>query len=161
FCSREPCPGLLQRDCAAWLANLDTRLPSVVVSAQDPDGHDTAEVKVTLDQTPLLERLDGKAIPLDPGEHLLRFERQGSPPVEEKVIAREGEQRRVLAVHFERAKGSTPVTPPPPQQKGVPAAVWILGGAGLAFGGAFTALGVIAKNDRDHLRATCAPACAT
>src|SRR5512142_618073 len=47
LCSREPCPGLLQRDCAAWLANLDARLPSVVISAQDPDGHDTALVKVT------------------------------------------------------------------------------------------------------------------
>ena len=162
-CSREVCPPLVKTDCAGWLADVDARRPSVVVSAHDPQGRDTAEVRVTLDGTLLSPSLDGRAIPVDPGEHVFRYERAGSPPVEQRVILREGEQRRVLEVRFQSQ-------PRPPEQpatasadgvtNGVPAGVFVLSGVGALGVGLFVGLGLSARSDVDDLRATCAPNCA-
>lgn len=156
-CSRAVCPALVKTDCAGWLADVDARRPSVVVRAHDPEGRDTAEVRVTLDGSLLSPRLDGRAMPVDPGEHVFRYERGGSPPVEQRVILREGEQRRVLEVRFQSQ-------PRPPEQPveaspGVPAGVFVLSGVGALGVGLFVGLGLSARNDVDDLRATCAPNC--
>lgn len=164
-CSREVCPALVRTDCASWLANVDARLPSVVVSAKGPDGRDIADVMVTLDRRPLLHRLDGKAISVDPGEHVFRYERTGRAPTEEKVILREGEQRRVLVVRFSDAvpKGEgNDKDRTPPMDRPVPVAVWILGGVAIAAGGVFGYVGLSAKNEFDEAADPaegCAPGC--
>jgi hypothetical protein len=128
----------------------------VVVSALDPAGQDAADVRVTMDGAPFLPRLDGRAIPVDPGEHRFRFEREGSPPVEETAILREGEQRRMLAVRF------APVQKEERRSTGLGGAMIasiVLGGVALAGGGLFAYFGTTALSERDNLRATCAPGC--
>ena len=162
-CSAEKCPRLVRTDCANWLADIDTRIPSVVLSAQDPEGNDTADVRVTMDGAPLASRLGARAIPVNPGQHRFRFEREGSPPVEETVILREGERRRAVAVRF-RAPGET--APPPPSapassrpSRAVLTAAIALGGVTLASGGLFAYFAVTAQSDANHLRATCMPNC--
>jgi hypothetical protein len=170
LCSREACPPLVRTDCASWLSDVGARLPSVVVSAKDEGGRDIADVQVTLDRRPWLHRLDGKAISIDPGEHLFQYTRSGSPPIEEKVIVREGEQRRLLSVRF---AGSTPPGQPRPDgqapdtlepsssmHRPVPVAFWILGGVALASGGAFAAFGLSATLDYNEAKRSCAPGCA-
>jgi hypothetical protein len=162
LCSREVCPPLVRTDCASWLADVDARLPSVVVSAKDLGGQDIADVEVTLDGRPWQKRLDGKAIPIDPGEHLVQYKRSGSPPIEERVIVREGEQRRLLLVRFAGSSALDARTPPPSaMHRPVPVAVWILGGAALASGGVFTFFGLTAKLDYDEAKKSCAPDCAS
>jgi hypothetical protein len=162
-CARPECPTVVRGDCAGWLVDVDARTPSVVVSAQDPGGRDTAEVKVTMDGVPFLARLDGKAIPVDPGEHRFRFELAGSAPVDGQAIVREGERRRVITARFGARSGPLPPPSSEPQAGGIPtahlAAALALGGVALAGGGVFAYFGVTAKSDADHLRATCAPNC--
>lgn len=158
-CSRESCPRLVRTDCTSWLSDADARIPSVVLSAQDPSGRDVADVKVTLDGAKLTDHLEARAIPLDPGEHRFRFERPGLPAVEETLILREGELRRAVAVHFGAGSGPTPPPPSPGPTRGTIAAAATLGALGIAGGAVFAYLAATAKSDADHLRATCAPNC--
>ncbi len=163
-CSAESCPRLVRTDCASWLADVDKRIPSVVLSATDPEGHDTAEVQVTMDGAPLASRLEARAIPVDPGAHRLRFERAGSPAVEETVILREGEVRRAVAVRFRgAAPPGAPSTVAPASgtrpSRGALTAAIALFGAALAGGGLFAYFAATAQGDAEHLRATCAGHC--
>lgn len=164
-CGERACPRLLQTECAGWLADVDARTPSIVIGAVDEGGHDTAEVKVTLDGAPFLARLDGQALAIDPGAHVLRFERNGRPFVEQQVILREGERRRAITVSFAPAAGlgrnDAPGVPGASSSAGPgrPIAVIALGAVAIASGVTLAVLGLGAKNDAAHLRATCAPTC--
>ncbi|MEP7123711.1 MAG: hypothetical protein ABJE95_22475 [Byssovorax sp.] len=163
-CGAPACPRLLRTECAGWLTDVESRTPSIVIGATDEAGHDTAEVKVTLDGKPLLAHLEGQAMPLDPGAHLLRFERAGRPFVEQKVILREGEHRRAITVSFAPSAAALDHHDEPiaPAGAGVarPIAVAALGALAAASGVTFAVLGLGAKNDADHLRTICAPTCA-
>ena len=165
-CGNRACPRLLQVECAGWLADVETRTPSIVIGALDEAGHDTAEVKVTLDGAPFLARLDGQAVPIDPGAHRLRFERAGRPFLEQNVIVREGERRRAVTVSFAPAaalaRPDAPVVAAPPgsTHTGRTVAVVALGGVAIASGITLAVLGLGAKNDAANLRVTCAPTCA-
>lgn len=170
-CGTPTCPRLLRRECSGWLADVEARTPSMVIGATDEAGHDTAEVKVTVDGAPFLARLEGQAVPIDPGAHVLRFERAGRPFVEQKVILREGERRRAISVSFAPAAStSTSIAgplgrkddplAPAPASVARPIAVAALGGLAVASGVTLAVLGLGAKSDADHLRSTCAPTCA-
>lgn len=166
-CGTLACPRLLRTECAGWLADVEARTPSIVIGATDEAGHDTAEVKVTLDGAPFLARLEGQATAIDPGAHVLRFERAGRPVVEQNVILREGERRRAITVSFAPSpspgRKDEPLAPAAPAAgAGLarPVAVAALGGLALASGVTFAVLGLGATSDADRLRATCAPACA-
>jgi hypothetical protein len=71
-CSRATCPLIVTRDCNQWLSELDVSLPSIVFSARDAVGNDLVEVRVLIDGSPLVETLDGRAVPVDLGVHALR-----------------------------------------------------------------------------------------
>lgn len=150
-CSAAECPREVRTDCAGWLADVEARIPSVVISVTDDAGRDVADASVTLDGSPLQGALEGRAIPLDPGRRAFRFERAGSTPISVDVVLREGERRRKVDVRLPRAV--VPVHRP------IPPAFYGLGAASIAFGAAFVGLGVSAKNDADTLRSTCAPRC--
>ncbi|HVK63926.1 MAG TPA: hypothetical protein VM694_05615 [Polyangium sp.] len=160
-CAAEACPAFVRKDCADWLADLDERTPSIVLDARGPAGQDLTDVRVLEGERVLASSLDGKAISLDPGEHRLRYEWPGAPAVEERIVLREGEQRRRLSVRFVAATPPAPKTPTPaaPLPRPLPLAPLVLGGVALAGGAAFAGLAVSAQSDYDHLDATCAPRC--
>lgn len=105
-CARPVCPGIVQHDCVKWLADLEATSPSVVVNAKDDKGNDLTAVKVTVDGAPLASTLDGRPVLVDPGEHTFRYETDGFPPVEDRVVIHAGEKSRVLTVQF-----GTPAAP--------------------------------------------------
>lgn len=162
-CGVQSCPRLLQKECAEWLAEVEARTPSIVIGAVDAEGRDTADAKVTLDGAPLLARLDGQAQPIDPGAHRLSFEHAGSATMEQQVILREGERRRVVTVRFPplapTAPRARPVAPVAAVGPARAVAVVALGGLAVASGVTFAVLGFGARGDAGHLRTTCAPAC--
>jgi hypothetical protein len=153
-CAKEGCPRVVQVDCARWVGEVEASLPTVVPHAS-VDGVDTVEVRVDKDGQPWLDRLEGKSVPIDPGPHRLRFQREGLELVQELVVS-EGEKNRKLEAAFIRA---VPVAPAEPEREGVPAAVWGLGGAGVAGLVSFSVLGLTGKSQLSNLRATCAPGC--
>src|SRR5262249_31598684 len=60
ICADETCPGVIRKDCAGWLADVEARLPSVVFRVLDPAGKDLVQVKLTVDGKKLTDTLDGK-----------------------------------------------------------------------------------------------------
>ena len=183
-CGRDVCPGIVRRDCEKWLTELDTAQPTVVLGARDPNGSDVPGARVKLDGAPLLDRLDGKPVPVDPGEHVFRYEGGGSMPVEQRVVVRVGEKNRSLtAILMPPASAAmaatTPAAPAPssgasdsaaspapdaPQEpnakRPLPVSFWIFGGITVASAASFVYFGVSGQSDVNNLRATCSPNCA-
>ncbi len=157
-CSRDVCPGAVKRDCAQWLTDLDTSAPTLVVSAKS-GGSDLTAVKVSIDGQMLTEKLDGKPILVDPGEHTMRYESPGAAPKEEKVVLIVGQKNRLMTVIF---VPEGPVTPPPPppdtsERAPIPIIAYVLGGVGVVGLGAATFFWLSGLGDKSHLEDTCGP----
>ena len=174
LCSNDACPKLVKKDCSQWLDEVEHAIPTIVLGARDPDGKDLVDVHVALDGNALADRLDGKAISVDPGSHTLRFE-AGGQVREEKIIVREGEKSRVVSVVLGEPKPVPPVvvaTRPPPlvaiveppttTSHAPSAATWVFGGIGLATLAASGAVGAFSLVRRQNLYDSCgaAGACA-
>lgn len=159
-CSRDVCPGAVKRDCAQWLTDLDTAAPTIVVSAKS-NGSDITGVKVSLDGQVLTEKLDGKPMLVDPGEHTLRYETAGAAPKEEKVVIITGQKMRIMTVTF--TTDAPPPPPPPPGGDGggekapIPVLAYVLGGVGVVGLGAATFFWLSGLGDKSHLEDTCGP----
>jgi hypothetical protein len=97
-CARDACPKVIRQYCTRWVRDLDRDSPTVVLGARDSRGNDVTDVNVSLDGAPFATRLDGKPLEVDTGEHVLRFERPGGAPVEQKLVLRAGERARVVTV---------------------------------------------------------------
>jgi hypothetical protein len=150
-CARDACPPVVIKSCAGWLRELDEIAPRVVLGARDDGGNDLADVVVTFDAVPIASRLDGRPLELDAGEHVLRFERPGSTPVEQRLILRAGERARVITVTMRAAVSADQAPEPPPESptaapeaamsaRHVTAAAFLLGAAGAAGAGVYLAL---------------------
>jgi len=142
-CARSECPAFVRGDCAQWLSDVVAVMPSIVVAAR-MGGKDLFDVRVIIDGAVVLERLDGKGIPMSTGEHVLRFEYATEPPVETKVLMREGDKGRAIDVTFSGSGkpatiGGPTIAPPPPTPnpppttgKGHSVVPWIVAGVGAA-----------------------------
>ncbi|HEU4406333.1 MAG TPA: hypothetical protein VFS43_13795 [Polyangiaceae bacterium] len=168
-CSQEGCPRAVSRECAEWLVEVEKALPSLVLKAVDARGGDVFDVEASENGERIELRPDGKAFAVDPGPHVYRFE-HGGQAVEERVLVREGEQRRALVVTFDRV--NVPPPAPPPRAPGPPpaaapgrgrhltAASVALGGVGVAALGAFAFFGATGRSDYRRLRDDCGRSCA-
>jgi hypothetical protein len=145
-CGGEGCPAMVRRDCAQWQTEVLALTPGVVFGAKDKQGRDLFDVTVSMDGEPLLRKLDGKSVAVDPGPHTFKFEVPGSPPVIERALVKEGEKTRVVAVTFNdngatastRDGGPTPMdrdrekTPAVTSEGGHTVFPWIVMGVGAA-----------------------------
>jgi hypothetical protein len=115
-CAVDTCPPVIQRDCTPWLADIESRLPSVIFSARDAASNDVGAVRVLIDGAPLVSRLDGKSVPVDPGEHTFRFEPEQGPPIERRAIIRENDKGRLISVVLPSTDSRSAAPSPPPQR---------------------------------------------
>ena len=156
-CSRPECPSPIRVDCVTWLDEVENSIPSIVLAARSDRGDET-RVKVFVDGDLVADRLDGRAMEMDPGAHDFRFELASYPTVTRSVVVREGERNRVIAARF--ALPPEPVAPPPPvEPEGPPALAFVLGGvaaAGVAVG---AGAGIAALRFRRDREDSCAPLC--
>jgi hypothetical protein len=158
-CAAAGCPSVVQTDCAGWLADVERALPTVVVTARSGAGADLVDVKVSVDGKPLVSRLDGRAVPMDPGSHSFHFEGADGASLDRQVVVREGEKDQAVAVVLAVAR-AVPAAPVP----GSPAAAtgpeaggssspwktvgWVAGGVGVAGLAMGTVFGIIAMADK-------------
>jgi hypothetical protein len=158
-CARDVCPRAVKSDCGKWLGEIDRDAPTVVLGARDGKGADLFDVKVSMDGTPIQERLDGKPVIVDSGEHTFRFEAKDGTVKEEKVLIRAAEKGRPILATLGAA---APVRDAPPEQKeqeaGSIAPIVVLGGVGALALGSFAYFGITGKNDVDDLQ-LCKPNC--
>ena len=169
-CSASTCSVYVVKDCAQWLSDIEASMPTVLVRAEDTLGVETLAVSVTVDGALLTTKL-GKALPLDPGQHVLRFELAGTEAIEQTVVTRPGEKNLALLVSFKKTPppappaspaaippaAPEPVAAPAPEQHGkhVPAWAWVFGGAGVVAAGVGFGFGVSGLNANSAVTETC------
>ena len=161
-CVSDKCPSVLQPDCLRWLTEVEAATPTMAFAAKGVDGKDVTDVRVTMDGQPLREALDGKAVPVDPGTHTLRFEHGGETPIDQQIVVREGEKSRVVTVSWAKAAaasaaGSDGAAAPAPTSH---TAAWVFGGIGAASLATFGVLGIHGVARRSDLEKECFGRCA-
>jgi hypothetical protein len=168
-CARDVCPAFMRVDCAQWHAELEGAIPTIVVIARTRDGADIADVRVSVDGRVISERLEGRAIALDPGAHTLRLERKGMPALERPLVVSEGQKLREVIVEFgdvrpspepsRQAPASLPLAESP-SRGGTPAPAWIVGGVGVLALSTFVTLGISGRSEQSNHLEKCNPRCA-
>jgi hypothetical protein len=167
-CTAANCPSAVREDCGQRLREVDRALPTVVFAAKDSVGHDLTDVRVTMDGTPLLQKLDGSAIPVDPGVHQFVFEASGFQVNSTKVTAviREGVKERPVQTVFELPLPPEPAAaqPAPLQSEASPpssagnarrAIGLAIGGAGVAELAVGLIFGAVALSTYNHALSEC------
>jgi hypothetical protein len=153
FCADEACPALVRKECLQLQESVHASLPSVVLSAVDSAGRALPVASAVIDGSRSLDKLDGSAIELDPGQHrvevVLRDGRRQT--VEIKVL--EGEQRRVTAT-FERTPNDAPQS-----SQGPSPLAYVFAGLGVVALGSFVGFAVDGNSRQSTLRRGCAPNC--
>lgn len=107
-CADQGCPAQVRDDCNLHMNELETAMPTVVFNVRDGEGDATA-VTVLFDGEPLVTSLDGKPVPVDPGEHTFTFKLKEYPEQTKKILVREGEKGRAVAMLFGDAKPPVPM----------------------------------------------------
>jgi hypothetical protein len=93
-CADSSCPALVRDDCTKRLDEIDHVQPTLVFEVKDPSGSDVSAVRVTVDGEVLTDKLVGKALRVDPGEHVFIFNVEGASPVTRTFVVNEGEKDR-------------------------------------------------------------------
>lgn len=95
-CSAKNCNAVIRNDCEKWLKEVDEETPTIVVRVVDSRGQDVLGAKVTLDDTRI--ELDGKPVPVDPGQRTIRAKAKSGDVAETKVLVVLKEKARVIEV---------------------------------------------------------------
>lgn len=170
-CAALTCPTEVRSECERRVREVNTAMPTLVFEAKDGAGNDLPSVSVTMDGKPLIDRLEGTALSLDPGEHAFHFETPGYAPVDKSFVLHEGEKDRRERVVF--GGGASAGTAGSPGAKTEPAkgdhadverstSSWgplktvgvVVGGAGIVGLGVGAAFGLMASSDKSS--ASCA-----
>jgi hypothetical protein len=160
LCSQDSCPAEIRQECREWRFELEPRIPTLVLRARVADGPDLVDVRVYVDGALLVEKLDGRAVRVDPGVRQLRWEYPGHAPVQTEVIVREGEKNRFVSATFVPAVADQSLPADrPARQAQVPLGAWIAGGVGVAGLATFAVLGLNVEARERQLREDCAPRC--
>ncbi|MGH7436544.1 MAG: hypothetical protein ACRENE_12795 [Polyangiaceae bacterium] len=168
-CGDPACPQMVRDDCAARLDEVEKAQPTVVFEARDGDGHDLAAVTVTVDGQPLADRLAGRALRVDPGEHTFVFTAGDRPPVTRQLILREGEKERHegIVIGTPSAPAPTPGSPALPSAtpgtEATPSsglgtrriAGLVMGGVGVVGLGLGAAFGLMASSAWSNAKSAC------
>jgi hypothetical protein len=102
-CAADSCPQIVRDDCFERIRELTRAQPWVIFDATNGNGRALHVVKVFMDSRLLLtERLDGRPIGVEPGEHTFTFRALGRFGEELKLTLREGawEQHSVVLKTF-------------------------------------------------------------
>lgn len=148
-CAQPSCPAFMQSDCARWDAELEALVPTVILTARDGDGRYLTQVRVSVDGKELASTLDGRSLPINPGQHSFSFRVAGKPAVLTSLFVPEGAKGYVVSATL-----GTPTRAearPAPQPSLVrPVALYTLGAVsavGLAGFGIFAISGSNAEDD--------------
>lgn len=113
-CAVSSCPALVRDDCTKRLDDVERAQPAIVFDVKDAaTGRDVSVVKVTVDGRPLAEKLDGTALPVDPGEHVFVFTVPDQAAVTGTFVLKEGDKERRERIEIGHAVPTAPAPPPP------------------------------------------------
>jgi len=99
-CVLDACPSVVREACSQWLGEVNASLPSIVIGAKDADGKDVLDLKVSIDGELVTEHLGGRALPIDPGRHKMKYEKADGVVLEEEILVGEGTKNRPVSAVF-------------------------------------------------------------
>ncbi len=105
-CSRSECIAEVSKDCVQWLSEVEASMPTIVVLAKDRAGKSLSAVAVSVDGAKVAKSLDGKALTVDPGRRVFKFEYNGAKPVTKAVTVAQGQKDRVIEVEIPIGKAA-------------------------------------------------------
>jgi len=166
ICSSSSCPQLVSTDCTRWLEEVITAMPSINIVAR-LNGVDQSAV-VRLDGAPWLDRLTGRPVDIEPGDHDVEVEAGGVKQTQRLVVV-QGEKNRVVVFALTGVVTApvipVAVTPQAPSARGFPTWPVVFTAGAVAGAASFTILGLTGKSQLATLVAqpcastkTCNPA---
>jgi hypothetical protein len=167
-CAQDACPKTLRAECIQWLSEVADATPTLVLEARDSEGRELVDVRISVDGEPLLSQIEGRAVPVDPGVRVFRFEMDGAEPIDKRVVVHVGDKNRRIAVAFPRQGREREIPRPPvreepdaaPASRPVPPLAYVFGGVALAGAAAFTYFAIRTDDKVGELDARgCKPSC--
>lgn len=166
ICASESCPREIREECVRRVDQVNQALPTVVFEVKDRSGADVTNVRVSMDNEVLTERLDGMAIAIDPGEHRFVFQIVGETPIERQLVIPMAQKNRhelvaLAPANVSGAAQSRPGTAEPPaiERSGGLSQQRIFGivsaGVGVVGIGVGTAFGLTAKSKKSDAEQLC------
>src|SRR3954447_22802652 len=119
-CGGPACPVRMQRDCQRWWDEVQRSLPTVVFRVRGADNANLSGASVAIDGASA-QPLDGRALQMNPGQHLVVFEHPGYAPLRTPVFITEGERLEPHDVTLLALPDlGHPALSPPPRVAAVP-----------------------------------------
>ncbi len=115
-CSATTCPGIVRDDCLQRVAELEAVQPTVVFTATNGVGRAVVAVRVSVDGDVVADRLDGRPIRVDPGDHVFVFEALGRLTTQMRLTLHEGDKdvRHAVVLHTSAGDPADEVPAPEP-----------------------------------------------
>lgn len=153
LCARDPCPSAFQGECARWLGEVSSELPTVVIEVRRR-GELAPDARITLDGAPFQEKIDGVARPVDPGTHEFKVIAAGGTELVRRETVLEGVKAQRLVFDVEPVVGGDAPAKP---TSTMPLVIGLgaLGGVALVGFGYF---GITGLSQRDEVE-RCSPEC--
>jgi hypothetical protein len=102
-CANSACSGWVRHQCSNRYFQLEEDIPTVVPLATDELGAARVDVQVSVDGESLTSRLDGRALPVDPGLHEFSFTADGVV-TKTKILIVQGARNRPVSVSLPEAQ---------------------------------------------------------
>jgi hypothetical protein len=111
-CAASSCPVEVREECARRVSHLSDAVPTLVLDVKDDRGNDVTTAVVKIDGEIVAQHIDGAPLTIDPGDHALEVDAEGSRPQTKRIVVREGEKNRAERIVL--VPIAKPFTPPPP-----------------------------------------------
>jgi hypothetical protein len=160
-CMAEACPEFERVDCGKWLGEIDASMPSAVFRVVDGSAN-VQNARIEVDGAPVANRVDGRAVEVDPGAHGVRVVLPDGAEKSEQFVVVEGEKNHLVDLRFDRGRPPEKRDARPPEmasERPVPFLVYPLAGLGIAALGTFTGFAIASSSERSALADRCAPVC--
>jgi len=157
-CGRASCPMPFAGDCRRWRDEVEAAIPTIVFDVVDRLGRRPTDVRVSADGAPFAGKIDGRALPIDPGAHVFVFELSGVPPQRVEATILEGIKSQKVTLALAPAVDHRDTLPIMETTRPIPAGAWLAGGAAIVGVASFAFFGLLANSQESDLRALCASA---
>jgi hypothetical protein len=107
-CSQQACGTLIRRECLLSYDQISADIPTIVPVVTTVTGEPVLDVKITMDGALLASKIDGRALPVDPGLHEFTFITHAGSATQ-KIVILQGQRNRPIAMAM-AAPGQQPQT---------------------------------------------------
>jgi hypothetical protein len=104
-CAAPTCGRALRQECVLLYTRLDADIPTIVPFVADDADVRSGDVEVRMDGEVLTSKLDGRAIPVDPGLHHLTFTVENEVVASEDAMIVQGQRNRLVTAALPEKRG--------------------------------------------------------